>query len=490
MDVVSGNWEVAICPRVTDAPQRTGTPRTSACPTPAACPHQTLDGSIRTISDQISEALMIGVKRDYYELLGGSTFAVGVGRNHWQSLCGPVLGALHIMKVLFVSPYPPAKDGIGTYTQALATGLRSGGDDIGVVLPRMQIGLREDVVGNLSARRAELAALCESLGSWNPDVIHVQFAIPAFGTRTIALLRFLRAIRAKSGAPIVVTAHEVTRETTMLGWFGRLIHRQLASRCDHVIVHTRAAHSELAGPVAVPAGKISVIPHPEATPPTVVSTAEDIRARFGLGDAQLLVAFGFIHVDKGLDDLVRALSILRRSDAALFSNWRLVIAGAVRPRQGPFRLFEFRDRLHLSRVLRMAARAKLRDNVVLTGYVPDADVAAWFQAAEAVVLPYRRTEQSGVAALANAFGVPVLASTAGGLGEQYAGSDWAFPPRRPQELANAITRFMRASPAERVGATSPHPAADLGSVLRATRDLYMTHSCWEGQQSVKLDCAE
>lgn len=376
------------------------------------------------------------------------------------------------MKVLFVSPYPPARDGIGTYTRALVMGLRSGGDDAGIVLPRVQISVSDDVVGSLSPRQDALAALCESVVSWNPDIIHVQFAIPAFGTRTLALFKFLRAIRAESGAPIVVTAHEVTRETAMLGWLGRLIHRQLATQCDRVIVHTRAACAELAGPVGVPEHKISVIPHPEATPPRAVSTPEDVRARFAFGDAELLVAFGFVHVDKGLDDLVRALRIVRRSDAALLDNWRLVIAGAVRPRQGPFRLFEFRDRLHLRRVLHMAARARLRDSVVLAGYVPDADVAAWFHAAAAVVLPYRRTEQSGVAALANAFDVPVLASTAGGLGEQYEGSNWIFPPRRPKELANVLTHFIRASPGERASTFSVRPAADLGSVLGATRNLY------------------
>jgi glycosyltransferase involved in cell wall biosynthesis len=376
------------------------------------------------------------------------------------------------MRVLFVSPYPPAKDGIGTYTRALVTGLRSGGDDAGILLPRTQIGSSDDVIGSLSLRQAELTALCKNVVSWKPDIIHVQFAIPAFGTQTPALFKFLRAIRAKCGAQIIVTAHEVTRETAMLGRLGRRIHCQLAARCDRVIVHTRAAYAELVGPVGVPDNKVSVIPHPEATPPRIVSTPEEVRARFTLGDAELLVAFGFVHVDKGLDDLVRALRLVRRLDAALLDNWRLVIAGAVRPRQGPFRLFEFRDRLHLRRVLHMAARAKLRDNIVLTGYVPDADVAAWFEAAAAVVLPYRRTEQSGVAALANVFGVPVLASTAGGLGEQYEGSPWVFAPRCPEELANALANFIRATPGERVATFGIRPAADLGSVVKATQDLY------------------
>ena len=75
------------------------------------------------------------------------------------------------------------------------------------------------------------------------------------------------------------------------------------------------------------------------------------------------------------------------------------------------------------------AAGGVEQHLVLTGYVPDEDVAAWFQEAEAAVLPYRRIEQSGVGGPSYAFGVPVLASTAGGLGELYAGSRWTFPPR-------------------------------------------------------------
>jgi glycosyltransferase involved in cell wall biosynthesis len=133
-------------------------------------------------------------------------------------------------------------------------------------------------------------------------------------------------------------------------------------------------------------------------------------------------------------------------------------------------VFELRDRLHLAQVQRMARRAGLADTIVQTGYVPEADVAGWFQAASAVVLPYKRTEQSGVASLANAFGVPVLSSTAGGLGELYAASRWTFPPRSPERLAEALAGFLGASGSERAGERlSP---ADMDSIVAATLDVY------------------
>jgi glycosyltransferase involved in cell wall biosynthesis len=372
------------------------------------------------------------------------------------------------MRVLFISPFPPARDGIGMYTQSLMASLRARGHETRVVVPREHAGRSGDVLGVLGSGDSAPGVV----RSWSPDVIHVQFAVAAFGTRTLALLSWLRLLRAAGQAPVVVTMHEVTRDTAALRGPGRALYRKLAAQCDHVIVHTRSAFAAITGQVGVPEARVTVIPHPQARPPRQVSSAARLRDHFGLGDAELLLAFGFVHVDKGLDDLVRALRMIRRRGTPSLEHVRLVIAGTVRPRQGLFRLFELRDRLHLARVMRMARRDGLEDAIVHTGYVPEGDVAGWFQAAAAVVLPYRRTEQSGVAGLANAFGVPVLASTAGGLGEQYAASPWTFPPRSPAELAAVLSGFLAAPPDERARAGGGRPAADMDSVLAATLGVY------------------
>jgi glycosyltransferase involved in cell wall biosynthesis len=351
-----------------------------------------------------------------------------------------------------------------------------------IVLPRPQQEIHPDVLGVLDSQRDKFTTLCNSVEEWAPDIVHVQFAISGFGTRFRILRRFLRALRNRIGVPVVVTLHEVTRETAALGAFGRMIYRALVAQCDRVIVHTRAARSALTDSIGVLGDKVDLIPHPEATPPGTVTTASELRNRFNLDKAELLVAFGFIHVDKGLDDFIRALRILNSSaNAELLSNVRIVIAGTVRPRQGLFRIFELRDQWHLRHVLQLAERANLLSRIVLTGYVPEADVAGWFQAAAGIVLPYKKTEQSGVAALANSFGIPVLATTVGGLGEQYEGSRWLFPPRNPEALARVLVRFL-STPGEREADLGTRPTADLGSIVKITLDLYET-TAWPSGRS-------
>jgi glycosyltransferase involved in cell wall biosynthesis len=151
---------------------------------------------------------------------------------------------------------------------------------------------------------------------------------------------------------------------------------------------------------------------------------------------------------------------------------KLVIAGAVRRRNSIFRLFEFRDRVYLWHILRMARRGGVDRNILLTGYVPEAEIAGWFRAASAVVLPYRRTEQSGVAALANAFGTPALASTVGGLRELYGDSAWTFPPANPQELARVLEAFLALPSNERVSTGRPQQSTELNAVITSTIEVY------------------
>jgi glycosyltransferase involved in cell wall biosynthesis len=198
----------------------------------------------------------------------------------------------------------------------------------------------------------------------------------------------------------------------------------------------------------------------------------ELRARFALADGAVLLAFGFIHVDKGFDDLVDALKIVRRLDSAKLEHAQVVVAGSVRPRRGAFRVFEVRDKIYFMRLTRKIERSGLRQVVKFTGYVPDGEVSSWFNLAEGVVLPYRRIDQSSVASLAQSFGVPVLSSTAGGLAEQFAGSRWAFPPRSPQRLAETMVDFLAATPVGRKHTTAAEISVSFQPNTLATIQIY------------------
>jgi glycosyltransferase involved in cell wall biosynthesis len=376
------------------------------------------------------------------------------------------------MKIIYVSPFPPARDGIGTYTRAFVDAMTDQGHEARVITPRAHPDSPQEVIGAIGSGSGQLTALHDVVMKWQPDVVHVQFAIAAFGARTRRLLQSLRIVHSDLGVPTAVTMHEVTRDTALMKSAGRAIYRRVADHCEKIIVHTGGAADALTGTVGVPASKVIVIPHPRTRVPATGSTPSELRAHFGLGSTRILLAFGFIHVDKGLGDLVRAIGLLRTSATVPLDDIRLVVAGAVRPRDGLFRAFAVRDRAHLWRVIRRARHEGTKQQLVMTGYVPDGDIAGWFLAADAVVLPYRRTEQSGVAGLADAFGVPVLASTAGGLGEYFAGSPWIFPPGNPESLAKVLADFLGVPPEQRRYEVPHLRSADLAEVVTATLNVY------------------
>lgn len=370
------------------------------------------------------------------------------------------------MRILLAGPYPPARDGIGTYTQVLGGALREAGHEVAVVTVRAEHGAAPQVIGALGPWGAT-DRLRSEVAHFKPDVVHVQFAVPAFGARTPALVRWLTEL-ARSPVPIVTTLHEPSRDTALLHGPGRALYRRIARLSDRTIVHTEGALDTLTGPLAISADRVEVIPHFSTPPPEPVGTARELRERFGLGGDRLLLAFGYIHVHKGLDDLVQALALMRRRDTGALRDVRLVVAGAVRSRSGPFRAFEVRDRAHLALVRRLAARGGVADRLVFTGFVPDDDISAWFDAAETVVLPYRRAEQSGVANLARAYGVPVIATTAGGLRELFGESPCAVPPRSPERLAETLRAFLAgrdpgASPSGPSTVPREHPAVPPGA---------------------------
>lgn len=126
-----------------------------------------------------------------------------------------------------------------------------------------------------------------------------------------------------------------------------------------------------------------------------------------------ILFFGLIRDYKGLRHLIAAFERCHKP------NWRLVIAG------------EMWDDVPVPddpRIRRVA------------GYVDDDTASTLFSEASVVALPYLRASQSGVAHIAMHYGLPVVASDVGGLGEtleQYDGA-WLVQPGAVDEIYNAL----------------------------------------------------
>jgi glycosyltransferase involved in cell wall biosynthesis len=362
--------------------------------------------------------------------------------------------------LLLVSPYPPPADGIGAHTRMLAEALRERVDVAvaapGAAAPTDAAGGVHRVLG-----RHDGAARAALLDRCRPDAVFVQFAIAAYGAALPGLDHLLRLAR-RRGIRVLTVFHEPQRDAAALPGVAAAIYRRVASFTDTPIVLAEPAREglEAAGidaraAVAVPLG----VP---ALPPVSVFDVERVRVRYGLR-GRIVLALGFVHPDKGADVLAGAAPVLlpQVDDATI------VIAGEPRQRHGLFRVFGRADARHLDALREATAWAG--DRIRFCGFVADEDLPAVLAAATAMVLPYRRITQSGIAQLCVAGTVPAVASRLPGLEATLGDGAVYVPPDDPDALAAALRRVLgdrvlrarqRAALAERRTAWSPLIVAD------------------------------
>jgi glycosyltransferase involved in cell wall biosynthesis len=154
-----------------------------------------------------------------------------------------------------------------------------------------------------------------------------------------------------------------------------------------------------------------------------------LRQRYALKPAEPVVLFfGLLAPSKGIQDLVDAFAIIRKS-----SDAKLLIAGY------PTKHFDVEE------LKAKIAASGLTDHVILDArYIPLEEVGALMGLATVAVYPYRSSTQSGALQVAYTFGRPVVATTVGGLPEavEPGRSGFLVPAESPQELAEAIQKLV------------------------------------------------
>ncbi|MDO9377315.1 MAG: glycosyltransferase [Nocardioidaceae bacterium] len=370
------------------------------------------------------------------------------------------------MRIVLVSPLPPARDGIADYSARLAAAYSAAGHEVAAVTAEPQPDAAwAPVLGSLTWSPLGLLGLVRAVRRWRPDAVQVQHGIATYGPRLLPLWALVVACRLV-GVRLVLTHHEVTRDVDRLGLPARMYYRFVSALATVVHVHTDKARDTLVDVLDVPAERVLVMPHPVYDSPAAEVPAAELRLRHGLADRTVLLLFGFVHVEKGLRELVEGLAVLVERDPAVADRVRLVVAGDVRPRPAAFGRFEQADHDYLDAVRTRVADHGLGPVVEFTGHVPDGEVTGWFEAADVAVLPYTHSEQSGVANLAIAAGTPVLASSTGGLGELFARDLPTFAGLEPEQVADGLARFLDAAPDPAVVAACYAGLTDASSPAR------------------------
>ncbi len=232
----------------------------------------------------------------------------------------------------------------------------------------------------------------------------------------------------------VVTIHDLgyhyypEAHTVFQNIYLRWSTRYNARAATRVVADSEATKRDLIHYYRIPEERIRVV-YPgrdESLVPIVEPGAQArMRARYGLSDSYLLYV-GTLHPRKNLVRLVQAFAIFLRS--SLSPNLQLVLAGQ-------------KGWLY-DEVLTQVRKLGLTERVVLTGYVPDADLPVLLSGALAFVFP-SLYEGFGLPMLeAMACETPVVCSNVSSLPEVAGEAALLVDPLDTESLVNAIGQIV------------------------------------------------
>ena len=261
------------------------------------------------------------------------------------------------------------------------------------------------------------------------SVVSIQFEPRIWGgEHGEYVLDFVRELT----VPFVVTLHHVDPDA---GAEHAAIVAELADRAGAMVVMSRAAHKAVSGLPGVDPGRVELVPYGVAALPLVGS--DNAKARMGMLGKSLILSFGLMDSDKGIESVVGAMPVILQA----VPSAHYAIVGAARPaldgtdpesyeRELGFTIARSGLGQHIERVPRFVGRTEL---------------AKWLQAADVVVAPSTRLDRTldGTIACAMGAGKAIVATRSPYAAEQLAGGCGRLVgPDAPDEIAAAAIEIL------------------------------------------------
>jgi glycogen(starch) synthase len=208
--------------------------------------------------------------------------------------------------------------------------------------------------------------------------------------------------------------------------------RRCARAADAVIATDRALEPAVRTHLRIDPAKVVTIPNAldldELDARASAGDAARVRQAAGIGERTfVLLSVGRLERNKGFHVLAPALAALHDHAPRLGqASWRWVIAGT-----GPFE----------GELRRTIAGAGIADHVHFAGRVNDADLHAWYEAADLFVHPTLYEGSSLVTLEAMAHRRACVVTNAGGLPDKVRSgvNGWIVPPGDPSALTAALS---------------------------------------------------
>jgi glycosyltransferase involved in cell wall biosynthesis len=298
------------------------------------------------------------------------------------------------MPVAFVGTYGPRRCGIATFTADLARAVcgerRMAPVVLAVTDPAGQYQYPADVKFEIRQNvKADYARAAEFINYSNVRLVCIQHEYGIFGGDDGGyLLDFVYALR----VPAVVTLHTVLKRPSENQ---AAIVRTMWERCAQLVVMSQIAKELLATSYGVSGSKVRIIPHGIPVLDRRIDR-QALKADFGVAARRLLLTFGLLSRNKGIETVIRALPAIVRQ----FPDVMYFVVGATHPA-----IVRREGEAYRTLLEREAEKLGVRDHVAFRGqFVADEELHRYLQAADVFVSPYLNEAQVTSGALSYAMG--------------------------------------------------------------------------------------
>jgi glycosyltransferase involved in cell wall biosynthesis len=338
-------------------------------------------------------------------------------------------------RIAFVGNYLPRQCGIATFTTDLCNALATEYGSsrlfaIPVNDPESSYQYPEQV--RLELEQEDLASYeraAEFLNFNGNDLVCVQHEYGIYGgsagRHILTLLRKLKM-------PVVTTLHTVLRDPDENQ---RIVLEEIARLSDRLVVMSEQAANFLREVYAIPIQKIDIIPH--GVPDFQFMDPNYFKDRFGTEGKSVLLTFGLLSPNKGIENVIRALPAI----LAKHPNVVYIVSGVTHPhirrREGE----RYREQLQA-----LAAQLGVSENLILVNrFVSAEELVEHVGAADIYITPYRQEAQvvSGTLAIALGAGKAIISTPYWHAKELLADTRGVLVPfESPEAIADAVVRLL------------------------------------------------
>lgn len=297
------------------------------------------------------------------------------------------------MKIVLIATYPPRECGIGTFTQSLSNAILENNKEHEVIViamhdnnenysfpPEVKMTIQQE-------RQPDYLKAADFINRSGADICILEHEFGIFGGKSgVYILPLLHRLR----VPLISTLHTILESPS---YNEKEVLSQICRMSDKVVVMSNKAVQFLEDIYDVPNGKISKIEHGL---PDIECDREKSRKDLKFTDKKLLMTFGFVGRNKGIETVIKALpEVIEKHPDVVY-----VVLGKTHPNVLRNQGEEYRNSLQL-----LIKKLKLKEHVfLLNQFAEEKELFKYLAASDIYITPYINEAQITSGTLTYAMG--------------------------------------------------------------------------------------